>query len=591
MTEFIKKNIFIILIFFVTLFVGFITFLTFIDKSFIELNDKNLQILLFGNIVLLLFFFIYVFFEIKKSIRNEIDVKGSKSNKKYITFFALFTLIPSILISIFSLFLFSFALEKYFDKKITTAVNNSYELAKNYVQDVRNKIESDIVMIAFDINKSGNFYQSDPIDFKKFLLNQKILRDVDEIHIINSQKKIIMSTLNDLKKFVPPEKKVLDLVLEDNRPLKIINAFENKSAAILKLQNYKDAYVYVVKYLKEDISKYLTESQEALNFYYKVENKRTGIQVSFIIIYLIVVSLMLFLSVSIAIRFSSRFFRSINNLINASMNISKGKLDSKVPEIQTDKELEALNKNFNLMIEKLKSQQDKLLLSERHEAWENVARKLAHEIKNPLTPIQLIIDRLNSKFSNLLNSDDKKNFNDNLKVINKQIKQIENLINEFSDFARMPKPILKSHNIITLINDNISLMKELDKSINMNIRSSSDNIFIKCDYDQFSRMFINLFKNSIESLNEKFEKNTNFTKKIDIEITKKDDYIEIILNDNGLGFDKKDTNDLLKPYFTTKKNGTGLGLPIINKIINDHNGYLKLLSKNNGAEIKIQLPL
>ncbi len=591
MTEFIKKNIFIILIFFVTLFVGFITFLTFIDKSFIELNDKNLQILLFGNIVLLLFFFIFVFFEIKKSIRNEIDVKGSKSNKKYITFFALFTLIPSILISIFSLFLFSFALEKYFDKKITTAVNNSYELAKNYVQDVRNKIESDIVMIAFDINKSGNFYQSDPIDFKKFLLNQKILRDVDEIHIINSQKKIIMSTLNDLKKFVPPGKKALDLVLEDNRPLKIINAFENKSAAILKLQNYKDTYVYVVKYLKEDISKYLTESQEALNFYYKVENKRTGIQVSFIIIYLIVVSLMLFLSVSIAIRFSSRFFRSINNLINASMNIGKGKLDSKVPEIQTDKELESLNKNFNLMIEKLKSQQDKLLLSERHEAWENVARKLAHEIKNPLTPIQLIIDRLNSKFSNLLNPDDKKNFNDNLKVINKQIKQIENLINEFSDFARMPKPILKSHNIIRLINDNISFMKELDNSININIKSSSDNIFIKCDSDQFSRMFINLFKNSIESLNEKFEKNPDFTKKIDIEITKKDDYIEITLNDNGLGFDKKDANDLLKPYFTTKKNGTGLGLPIINKIINDHNGYLKLMSKNSGAEIRIQLPL
>tara|TARA_Y100000591_G_scaffold332603_1_gene370626 strand:+ start:4776 stop:6551 length:1776 start_codon:yes stop_codon:yes gene_type:complete len=591
MAEFIKKNIFIILIFLITLFVGFITFLTFIDKSFIELNDKNLQFLLLGNIVLLLFFFVFVFFEIKKSIKNEIDVKGSKSNKKYITFFALFTLIPSILISIFSLFLFSFALEKYFDKKITTAVNNSYELAKNYVQDVRNKIESDIIMIAFDINKSGNFYQSDPIEFKKFLVNQKILRDVDEIHIINSQKEIIMSTLNDLKKFVPPEKKALELVFKDDRPLKIINAFQNKSAAILKLQNYKDTYLYVVKFLKEDISKYLTESQEALNFYYKVENKRTGIQISFIIIYLIVVSLMLFLSVSIAIRFSSRFFRSINNLINASMNIGKGKLDIKVPEIQTDKELESLNKNFNLMIEKLKLQQDRLLLSERHEAWENVARKLAHEIKNPLTPIQLIIDRLNSKFSNLLNIEDQKNFNENLNVINKQIKQIENLINEFSDFARMPKPIFKQHNIVKLINENISLMKELDNTINIQIKSQNNNIFIRCDSDQFSRMFINLFKNSIESLNEKFEKNPNFSKKIDIEITKKDDYIEITLNDNGLGFEKKDLNDLLKPYFTTKKNGTGLGLPIINKIINDHNGYLKLLSKDSGAEIKIQLPI
>ena len=92
---------------------------------------------------------------------------------------------------------------------------------------------------------------------------------------------------------------------------------------------------------------------------------------------------MLFLSVSIAIKFSSRFFRSINNLINASMTIGSGNLDTKVPEIKTDKELELLNKNFNLMIERLKSQQDKLLISERHEAWESVARKLAHEIKNP----------------------------------------------------------------------------------------------------------------------------------------------------------------------------------------------------------------
>ncbi len=591
MTEFIKKNIFIILIFIVTLFVGFITFLTFIDKSFIRLNEVNLQYLLLSNIILLLFFFIFVFFEIKKSIKNEIDVEGSKSNKKYITFFALFTLIPSILISIFSLFLFSFALEKYFDKKITTAVNNSYELAKNYVQEVRNKIESDIVMIAFDINKSGNFYQSDPLEFKKFLINQKILRDVDEIHIINNQKTIIMSTLKDINTFIAPNEKAFNLVINDERPLKIINAFEKKSAAILKLPNYKNTYVYVVKYLKEDISKYLTESQEALNFYYTVEDKRTGIQFSFILIYLIVVSLMLFLSVSIAIKFSSRFFRSINNLINASMSIGKGNLDTKVPEIKTDKELELLNKNFNLMIERLKSQQDKLLISERHEAWENVARKLAHEIKNPLTPIQLVIDRLNNKFSNLLNDNDKSSFNENLNVVNKQIKQIENLINEFSDFARMPKPTFKKHNIINIIKENILLMNQLDNSVNIKLNTFKPNINIECDQEQLNRIFTNLLKNSIESLNEKFSKNPNFQKKISIEIMIKDDYIQIIIIDNGIGFSAIKLDDLLKPYYTTKKNGTGLGLPIVNKIINDHNGTLTLFENKQGAEIKISLPL
>ena len=591
MVEFIKKNIFIILIFFVTLFVGFFTFLTFIGKSFIELNDTNLQYLLIANIILLLFLFFYVFKELKKSIKIDIDVDGSKSNKKYITIFALFTLIPSILISIFSLFLFSFALEKYFDKKITTAVNNSYQLAKNYVQDVRNKIESDIIMIAFDINKSGNIYKSEPKDFLIFLKNQKLLREVDEIHIISDKKRLIMSTLENLKKFIPPPDDAFNLVLKDDRPLKIINAFENKTSAILKLPNYKNTYVYVVKFLKEDISKYLTESQEALNFYYTVENKKTGIKISFALIYLIVVSLMLFLSVSIAIRFSSRFFRSINNLIIASKNIGKGNLDVKVPEIKTDKELELLNRNFNLMTEKLKSQQDKLLLNERHEAWDSVARKLAHEIKNPLTPIQLIVDRLNSKFSKFLdNNEDKKNFDENLKTINKQIKQIENLVNEFSDFARMPKPIFKKYDLINIINENISLMNELDSSIDINFKNKNKNIIINCDAEQLNRIFINLLKNSIESINEKFNKKPHFAKKIDIEIGEKDDYIEICIIDNGIGFDEKNLNNVLKPYFTTKTNGSGLGLPIVNKIINDHNGTLKVLPNQTGAKLKINLP-
>ena len=188
MTEFIKKNIYIIILFFITLFVGFLTFLTFIDKSFIELKEKNLQYLLILSIVLLVLLFLFIFFEIKKTIKSDIDQEGLKSNKKYITYFALFTLIPSVLISIFSLFLFSFALEKYFDKKITSVVNNSYELAKNYVEELRNKIESDIILIAFDTNKSANFLNDNENEYIRFLRTQKLIRNVDEIHIIDKKK-------------------------------------------------------------------------------------------------------------------------------------------------------------------------------------------------------------------------------------------------------------------------------------------------------------------------------------------------------------------------------------------------------------------
>ena len=162
MYDFLKKNSLIITLFIVTLFIGFLTFLTFINKSFIELNQQNLQYLLILNIFLLFLLFVFIFIEIKRSIKTDIDKDGLKSNKKYITYFSLFTLIPSILISIFSLFLFYFALEKYFDKKVTTVVNNSYELAKSYVNEVRNKIESDIVLIAFDTNKSAKFLNDKP---------------------------------------------------------------------------------------------------------------------------------------------------------------------------------------------------------------------------------------------------------------------------------------------------------------------------------------------------------------------------------------------------------------------------------------------
>jgi len=589
MFDFIKKNIFIILLFIITLSIGFLTFLTFIDKGYIELSDRNLQFLLIVNILLLLLLFIFIFAEIKKSIRNDIDKDGFKSNKKYITYFSLFTLIPSLLISLFSLFLFSFALEKYFDKKVTTVVNNSYELAKNYVEEVRNKIQSEIILIAFDINKSKKILNDNTNDYKRFLNTQRLIRRVDEIHIIDINKKILFTTLEENQPYKPPVDEALNLVLDDDRPLKIINATENKSAAIMRLQNFQNRFLYVVKYLDKDISKYLTESEEAINFYYTVEEKSTGIKISFAIIYIIIVSLLLFVSISIAIRFSSRFFRSINNLIYASNSIGDGNFEAKVPEVKTDKDLEILNKNFNLMIDRLRNQQEKLIINERYEAWGSLARKLAHEIKNPLTPIQLTIDRLKNKYSNELNDVDAKNFIENLKIINNQIKQIEKLVNEFSDFARMPKPIFHKNDLVLLIDDNIKLLKELDNTIDIIFSKNLDKVLINSDKEQLSRVFFNLIKNSIESIHQKVEKKHVFPKKISIELVDFNDHISISIDDTGVGFEGINSNikDILNPYFTTKKNGTGLGLSIVNKIINDHNGSIDFIPIKDGAKVKI----
>jgi two-component system nitrogen regulation sensor histidine kinase NtrY len=593
MIDFFKKNLIIIGLFIITLFVGFFTFLTFIDKSFIQLNQSNLQYLLITNIILIILLFVIVYLEIRNSIKTDIDHDGINSNKKYITYFSLFTLIPSILISIFSLFLFSFALEKYFDKKVTTVVNNSYELAKNYVAELQDKVRSEIILIAFDTNKSANFLNDDPKEYLRFLNTQKLIRKIDEIHIIDINKNLLFSNLEDKTKYTPPVKGALELVIEDDRPLKILNAPENISAAIMRLQAFDDRFLYIVKYLDPKISNYLNESQEAINFYYTVEEKSSGIKISFAIIYLIVVTLLMFISISIAIRFSSRFFRSINNLIFASNAIGEGDLSTKVPEIKTDKDLETLNKNFNSMITRLKDQQEKLIINERHEAWGNLARKLAHEIRNPLTPIQLTIDRLQSKYSDQISSNDQDNYKENLNIIKNQIKQIGNLVSEFSDFARMPKPVLKDNDLISLMNENIKLLKKLDNKIIIQLKSNSEKIFLNSDKEQLSRVFFNLIKNAIESIQQKQENSLNYTGKIDIEINKLDNNINLRIVDNGIGFGIFAANikDILNPYFTTKKNGTGLGLSIVNKIINDHNGKIEFIPIEEGAEININFTL
>ena len=590
MLSFIKRHIFIILIFFFTLSVSFLTFLSFIGKGIILFNEINLNYLLYLNIGLLLFFFIIIFKEISNSIKSNINVRGSVANRKYIVFFSLFTLIPSLLISIFSLFLFSFALEKYFDNKITLAVNNSYELAKNYINEKRNKVESDIILISYDLNKNTDIFKNNINLLPNFLNTQRLLRGLDQIHIINKNREVLFSSSET--GYLAVEEKAINMVLNVDKPLKIINAYENKSAAIIKIQSMNNAFLYVVKFLDEDISNYLKESEEAINFYYTVDDQRTGIKFSFALIYIIIVTLLLFLSITIAVRFSSRFFVSINNLISASKEIGGGNLNTKVPEIVADKEIELLNKNFNSMINQLKFQQEKLLISERHEAWEHVARKLAHEIKNPLTPIQLTIDNLKSKYEKYIDISDKEKFKKNLSIILTQIKQIENLVNEFSDFARMPKPMFRKNNIINLISSNIDFLKKTDDKINFSLNySKTDNFNLNCDYEQISRAIFNLIKNSIESIQEKAEKLGDFDKKISIEIKRINLYIRINIFDNGLGFTNKNKKEIIKPYFTTKKKGSGLGLSIVNKIINDHNGNIDFNSNSTGTYIIINLPI
>ena len=186
--------------------------------------------------------------------------------------------------------------------------------------------------------------------------------------------------------------------------------------------------------------------------------------------------------------------------------------------IETDKEFQKLNENFNSMIDKLKKQQDKLLTTERHAAWETVARKLAHEIKNPLTPIQLSIDMIREKYLKRKDHNiEDKNLSNYLDTMTKQIQDIEYLVNEFSDFARMPKPVFKKIDLNKVILRTLNLHELPEQDISFKFTKSESLNFINGDEEQFNRVFINLIKNSIDSIHEKKIKNVDFKGKITVD--------------------------------------------------------------------------
>ena len=589
MFKIIKNFNWIILSSFLCIFMGIVTFLTFINEGFVRLTDQNLQTLLIIDIFLLLIFFTLIFRNFYRFYyTGKKNKRGAQTNLKYISIFSLFTVIPSLVVAIFSLFIFNFGIQNYFDKQITKAVNNSFDVAKNYLQESKENVLSDLILMSVGLNRASNFYYSNPNRFKNIMRSEKFLRRVDDVYLIDSVGNILLSDVRDItEEFVVPADEDYDLALE-GKPVFITDNLDNKTTVMTKLTSLVDTYLYISRNIDPEILRYLNETEQAVNFYYSVENSQTGIKVTFAIIYIIVVTLLLFLSTSIAITFASRLTKPIVNLIVASDSISKGALDVKVTELDTDEEFQLLNKNFNQMIDRLKEQQNKLLINERFEAWESVARKLAHEIKNPLTPIQLSIDSLREKYKNQLIQDGN-DFEKYLETINRQIKDIEKLVNEFSNFARMPRPIFKKLNLIELINKSLDFAKLSSKS-SISFMNNAKNNFINGDEDQLNRVFINLIKNSEEAFDELKQKEPNFKGNIRIEINNNNDYIVIRINDNGTGI--TDAKKAMTPYFTTKKQGTGLGLPIVTKIINEHNGNFTIRNnkEKKGTLVTITLP-
>ncbi len=233
-----------------------------------------------------------------------------------------------------------------------------------------------------------------------------------------------------------------------------------------------------------------------------------------------------------------------------------------------------------------------LVTAERKAAWSDVARRIAHEIKNPLTPIQLSAERLKRKYLKQITKEPEI-FVECTDTIVRQVKEIGRMVNSFSSFARMPEPIKQAEDLIDICKDSIVLQQQAHTDITIETKyPRKKDIQILCDRGQIGQILTNLLQNSIDAIHDAKEKNGHII--LQIKHNKKANEVAIIVEDNGLGLPKKTQQELLEPYTTTKQKGSGLGLAIVKKILEDHDGFITLnnRSKNiRGTNVEIRLPL
>ena len=273
-----------------------------------------------------------------------------------------------------------------------------------------------------------------------------------------------------------------------------------------------------------------------------------------------------------------------NESLHILLRVSKRYIDNKI------------NMGFILTFDDITD----LISAQRNAAWVDVAKRIAHEIKNPLTPIKLSAEQLKKKVFSKSNISEL-NIAEYSEMIIRQTEVLQRIVDEFSQFARMPEPQKKVININELVKSAVLLQKAVHNDIkfNLHLNDLSSNIF--GDSAMLSQALTNLLKNSAESINLSKNKTINNEKKvgiIDIFTDSNSNFLEIKIIDTGVGLDNKITN-FFEPYVTTKKNGTGLGLAIVRKIIEQHDGSLNIYNSNNllhktfdkGAIAVIKLPL
>jgi two-component system nitrogen regulation sensor histidine kinase NtrY len=575
-----SKNISYIIISAVAIGLVATTFLIYLEFLSDEINPVNILGLMLVILITSLLLGILLinnrangFFDfVKKSTK-----RVSKLRKRIIIAFSLGAAVPTIIVAVFSTYFFNFGVQSWFDDKISRVLEQSITVGESYIDEHVLQLKDTAISISNDYDDLYYKLIDNPELFQAILAGQAEFRSLDEAIIFKRDTNTILAqtSLSFSLSFLTIPIHVFEKVNKGE----VVQIFSNptKIRILIKLHKYNDTYLLIGRLVDEKIIEHINKTNGAAQEYFRLKTQIFDLQVKFSMIFILLAMILLLAAIIWGRHFAERIVKPIRELVIAAERVKNGDLTAQVPEEGLKKdEIRILSFAFNRMVKQIDRQQRDLVIAQRALAWSDVARRVAHEIKNPLTPIQLSAERLLKKFKSQVQDQD--SFEKYINNITKNSNEIKMIVSEFVNFARLPSPDFSEHEILSMINNLVDTRRLVKDHILYTVNSNVKSFELVCDATQLNRVMVNLLQNAEEALEE-----INGAKKIIIQIMLDGDFVSISVLDNGPGFSEQVLENAIKAYFTTKTKGTGLGLAIVDRIIQDHFGSFSIFNREEGG--------
>ena len=645
---------------------------------------------------------------------------GSRLHARFVGMFGALAVAPAIIVAVFSALFFNLGIQAWFNERMRTALDRSIAISEAYARDHREFIRADILSMVATLNRQGARRLASPGALSILLQELAEERSLTEALILRADGQVLaQGKLSFVLAFDPLPNAALQRAAA-GEVVVITNDESDRVRALARIDALVGHFLYVGRFADSEVLDHVARLTEAVSDYRDLDLRRSNIQITFTLFYVVVSLLLLLTAVWLGLVFANRMVRPISALMAATERVRSGGLDTRLPEGEADDELDALARAFNRMTGQLESQradlidanrqidnrrlfteailfgvsagvlgldrdgriylpnrsalellsceaddligrelavaipemaglrralrnrtqrlaQDRvsiarggrvrellvrmtaqtdagravgtvvtfdditeLVRAQRAAAWTGVARRIAHEIKNPLTPIQLAAERLRRNYSRPSDGEarpDARLFETCIDTIIRQVDAMRAMVDEFSSFARMPAAAPVEADLAPVVEQAVSLQAMAREDITFALRRPDGPVRLRCDATQAGQALTNLLKNAIDAIDRRAapeEGSPLAAGRIEIVIEDgDDDLVAVMVSDNGCGLPEAPElrARLTEPYITTRERGAGLGLAIVKKVMEDHGGKVVLDDgASGGARARLEFP-